>query len=410
MPFFMADCDCCDECCGPCQQYRKCDGCCWCMPKFICVSVSNAEEACSCESASALFEASAGGADCAGPVAYEGNVTCGDLTIDLKFTVESANGCKMFLESSCLGLTGASRASQDLGLMGAPLAECGANELDVTFNVSGATGCGDYDCDALTISVSVFEIFENPIDCDGCSCLPLRFCASYVGDGYDGCEARGEVEWDSGLQQWTGVLSGNCDDPVNMVVSLEEDEYGECGISVEVSGGATFSGEFKAFGDNTCPDDIGVAWDVAGEAEVTVSTKQCTCGTPSPCCGNLPLPRILTVTMQDYDYPPDYDEPCPDQDCSCADGETFLIFDEGTGGVWAGGVDDVCGQELAIRLTCDEVAENFQLEVTLPSDPGECISAPGQFELISQSCDPLELVFRLPRCTECCPEQLVITE
>lgn len=232
----------CKECCtGGCQEYFRCHECCKCVPKSACVTV---EGDCSCESATELFSLSSSG----GNPTFSGTVTCGDLSVDLTFSFESVGSpteCFLFLESSCLGLTGGSRMSQSIRI-----GQCLKSADSFVFNVTGADGCGyDATCNALTITFEAGDVFGDP-PCFPCECFPRCIFITYETDD---CFGAAFVCFNEGTNNWTATINThgkvltadpNGFDPcapiqcpiVDVELFFEEDLYGNCTLVLAIDG------------------------------------------------------------------------------------------------------------------------------------------------------------------------------
>lgn len=216
----------CRNCCGNCQEWTQCFGCCRCVPIRACVTVTSGAMGCSCDTATTMFSVSVTTDD----ARWSGTVTCGDLSIDLAFIIEK-DGCNLYLESTCLGLTGVNRAVEPLGGIG----QCLQPGDMILFNVSGASGCGDTDCANLAIAIEPYALVENPV-CSTCECLCRDVCIRYheflLASETPICLDATTASFDSDTDSWSAVFTCGSTE-INVEFIVETDEYGNCQIRIE---------------------------------------------------------------------------------------------------------------------------------------------------------------------------------
>jgi hypothetical protein len=275
----------CRNCCESCKEWFRCHECCKCVPKWICVTVE-AAGGCSFTTKTMMFVLSV---DTENPT-YEGTVGCGTLSVDLTFTFEMDEGtCKAFLESTCLGLTGINRLSQNIAI-----GHCLMEGDSLVFNADSTVGCGDLDCDALTITIEPSDVVLSPVSC--CECLPRCLCATVIVDGESG---DAEICWDAGEEAWIGTVSV-CGNVASVEARLTENEYGICQIEATVGYGEDEDTVISEIIDGGCAtgrmvfeEDYALTLG-ALSGTLCLVTRQCKCSL-YPCDG--PAPCTLYVTV-----------------------------------------------------------------------------------------------------------------
>jgi hypothetical protein len=365
----------CKCCCGKCHYSLRCDECCGCAPKEICVSITATGEGCTC-SATAYAVAEY---DCY-TEAWSGVILCGDLTFDFDVYIESDGygQCSLKLESSCL-------AEILSAAMNAPLTNPadeygpGCRNFSATWEGVSHT-CGDANCTSLDITVAAAERFEVPTNCDGdcenCRCACKTLCILISSND---CVELVTAVVDLTYNVPTWVFSVDCNGTtIDGTISLEDDGYG-CALVLSSS-----EGDGEAIVQTDCPHLLG-SWAVGDPAgiSITATCKECgPCDTEiEGCCTpkewETSLPATLTISM-----------------CGCS-GTLSLggatIFDGWTGSITCG-VDDEDPpnpRTYGVTLTCssDALGQNaWELRIQTCPETGPDIIT---FIPVSVVCDPL---------------------
>lgn len=277
----------CRNCCPDCVEWTPCHLCCRCVPKRLCVT-TEAGSSCTFVNNQSTFLLSPG----TDHPTWEGSVACGDLTVDLKFTIEPDAGgtCYVYLESTCLGLLTTGRLSQPVNIGG-----CFNSGQTVTFTIDPATGCGDDNCGPLTITLRAIELIADPSG--GCGCLTRCVCAILTIDGDSG---DGQLCWDDVSGKWTGdiILCGTL---ASVTVEPSYDGYAHH-LIVHVDYNSASDDVDHQISDGGCSsDDIllfeeGIGLDFGGGITGTLCLTPQFCSCTQWPCGVAPCKLYATLT------------------------------------------------------------------------------------------------------------------
>lgn len=377
----------CRNCCQACKEWYRCHACCKCVPKWVCVTIESAD----CGTAHAMFNLDGGPSN----PTYSGTIDCGLLSVDLTFTLEEVGGaCFVFLESTCLGLTGGSRSSHGIGI-----GQCLTEGQSISFGASSGSGCGD-DCGDLTITLSGSDVVESPIDC--CDCLPKCLCA-LLAVGTDA--GAGELCWNGA--EWTGQVF-ICGVPATITATPVLGEYGACAISVNASFDGNEDDVTHALTDDDCSSgrllfDESLSLTLgSASATLCLRSRQCACA-PWPCMSPPPCSLHVSLTTDCGTYEFDLALDAPD----CLDDAW----------VWSGNSSMECMVDIMGYPTC--TSKGVSIVVTLTQ--GDCpswglqvlVGGVCQVDVsdVQVECDPFLIEFTEPILCECTDSmQVMITE
>lgn len=401
----------CKDCGCECNVEPGCHDCCRCYPAAICVLLKIlGDPDCVCECADVLFEFGCGTA----VPTYSGTLVCDNLSIDLSFTIEEDGSgvCRLFLESSCLGLTGNNRQSRIISGSAACLA------LDFSFALTGAANCGDLLCDSIIITTKGADVIPNPVavrecdGCTGCACITRRLCITYNQFTPTNCTAETSVIFDPSIPGWTVTYQpfaaqdpcdsvALCGSSVTILVTLGVDAVtNECTIQVSVT---TSSGTevapvrpFDSLGIQ-CPFGTPSSWSFDGGNIIidTLPDPCALCVTSNDCCpcpDDPPDTLTATITVDPFSF-------CG----TCMDGQTITMT-RTTLVEWIGsGV--ICGRNLTLKMFCGGATfPSWRLEL----DWSDCdLDRDCSLDFgggCSVSCDPFEICWSISAVgtTRCC--------
>lgn len=386
--------------CNKCQYRIECSECCCCVPRSICILLTNAEGGCTCELARAKF-------DCSGGGTYAGTVTCENVSLDLTFTIEKVGeDCYLFLASDCLNLSGSERPSSQI--VSAP-GKC--PDISAMFSVSGGSGtgtfnhCGDVNCSAFDITVSTPD--RTPIKrecgdaCVNCTCLSSVLCAELT---YDGCDtATGILTYDTTLESWRGIVVCDVTGDRHFISFSIADVEDVCTITAFIRGDVigtgtgptnttltgTWDGECTAFNTTLSDDDY------------SLSIESNDCGTCGPlvaedCCTLTVLGNTVTAVVDG------------DNGCAGFTGDSGVLTGSEEEGEWNGtfaGCEGTWTLRL-YRLYLGTSSSCLELEFSLDGDCGGFGSVPGNAADGEEDCllfRPFNIDATAPGC-DCCTE------
>ncbi len=385
-----------DCCCSKCGVRSDGSGCCLCACKELCVTVAGPANACEqvgvCDCHGAQIVAVWDAALCA----WTADVICGDLSIDLQFSLKQSNGsCSVCLTSTCLNLTDVCQSfPTDPDGCGNHLRDCDQATGDgfpIEWTVD-ASGCGDVNCTSVTISISC-TTYINPAGegaasiCKDCDCVCRCLCITLNEPSCDDCTVLACWNGSGWVATFTEATCcpglGLADQTVT--ITIEADADGCCQWRLAVSLG-TING--SAVAKTTCPD-AGPSWTVDVPDTTHVITIACAtcdnCGLQRNCCPN-PIPETLTATIVD------------DGGCECMDGLSTTLVHDATEDNWIGTITvPRCTGDFEIDLTleCGAIIPSgncrcFSLDtVEADCDSGRLNISPDS----GCSCDPLSLTF-----------------
>lgn len=365
-------CGCCSKCGAALPE--DVSACCLCVCDEICVTVSggvlgtapfdcepvgtSTDSVCSCAGGKFLIPWDK--AECA----YVGTISCGGLTIDLRFEVKQcsnvgtgtgtgssegpATDCHLCLTSSCLNLSGVCPTHCREFTPGNLSGDCGKFLKDCdqsggwnsTWTVD-ASGCGDADCTSVDIAVQCSDRI-NPAGqdqdrlCKDCDCVCECVCITYRET--DCIERTVKTCWvaDTGTGgggYWEATFTGCPGGDQTIRVELVRDEVsGCCYWRLVTSRGQILEPTPEMFGTGTgtnvdeldiktdCPN-VNLYWtlDLSDEGTgtgtgenlgyISVRCSDCgECDTTFLCCPDDPLPATLTATFYNKN------------ECNCVDG------------------------------------------------------------------------------------------
>lgn len=184
-----------DCCCDGCEEVRLKNSCCYCIPKWICVSLeietgdgggagSGCFDGCACTKGMVEVEW-----DCI-QEKYVGSVKCGGIVFDFQvfYELDSNDVCQLCLASICAGITEDNPLCVDLTKLSGDSTVCCNFSED--FNVS-LIGCGE-DGKCLTGNVNISNVRDHFVPIEGCACIEECLCIFYgrelrASTGIPGC-------------------------------------------------------------------------------------------------------------------------------------------------------------------------------------------------------------------------------
>lgn len=379
----------CNCCCGKCQNLIKCQECCLCLPKQLCVVVTAAGgESCSCTEAGQITDF-----DCY-TQKWSDSITCGDLTIAYSIYVQKdeQGDCRLYLDTDCAGNHSVLMAAPSRAPADAYGPEC--HSLTYTFSGLSHT-CGDADCTTIDIAINARDVFETGEsecgeNCPGCPCACRTLCLTYADS--DGCDetikVTGEGTWPFEIDCGGSTVSGT--------IRLLADAYAICGLSLE----STDLGDGDHIPQEDCPE-LYASWsiDLGSGKTATLSVM---CGDCGPCDGV--VAGCCTAAELGALGCPD---PVTASFCGCSGTLPKL----GGGCVnWSGAV--VCDSEtFNLTVECrDPNGSNPRYVLTMGCSAMGADTVEVQASVVS--CDPFMLIFLVDGLTcglSCDPVTVVIT-